>query len=270
DSISHDRPPLRPVRPLRQVEGDLPEMWLEGKMMQQVNGDLIVSASDLNAYLACRHLTVLNLAYARGDRSVTPRRSPDAELIARKGDEHEAAYLQSLKDHGREVVEITMPDRALESLRVAASATEEAMRNGADVIYQGTFFRDGLRGHADFLFRIDRPSDLGNWSYEVADTKLARRAKPYFILQLCFYSELLHAVQGGEPPERIHMTTRPPLPITEEEANTFAAALLMPARLIREHYPRLRDHGDMCELFGASGAAMGRRLHAVLRPGAST
>ncbi|MGH2591208.1 MAG: TM0106 family RecB-like putative nuclease, partial [Actinomycetota bacterium] len=54
-------------------------------------------------------------------------------------------------------------------------------------------------------FRIDRPSDLGKWSYEVADTKLARRAKPYFILQLCFYSELLHAVQGGEPPERIHV-----------------------------------------------------------------
>ncbi|MGH2591436.1 MAG: TM0106 family RecB-like putative nuclease, partial [Actinomycetota bacterium] len=173
--------------------------------MQQVNGNLIVSASDLKAYLACRHLSVLNLAYARGDRSVTPRRSPDAELIARKGDEHEAAYLQSLEDEGREVVEITMPDRALESLREAATATEEAMRSGADVIYQGTFFRDRLRGHADFLFRIDRPSDLGNWSYEVADTKLARRAKPYFILQLCFYSELLHAVQGGEPPEHIHV-----------------------------------------------------------------
>ncbi|MGH2992792.1 MAG: TM0106 family RecB-like putative nuclease, partial [Solirubrobacterales bacterium] len=173
--------------------------------MQQVNGDLIVSASDLNAYLACRHLTALNLAYARGDRSVEPLRSPEAELIARKGDEHEAAYLQSLKDAGGEVVEISMPDRALEAVREAAADTEDAMRAGAEVIYQGTFLRDGLRGHADFLFRVDRPSELGDWSYEVADTKLARRAKPYFVLQLCFYSELLHAVQGGEPPERIHV-----------------------------------------------------------------
>ncbi len=58
------------------------------------------------------------------------------------------------------------------------------------------------------------------------------------------------------------------MPITEEEANAFAAALLMPARLIREHYPRLRDHAEMCQLFGASGAAMGKRLHAVIETGA--
>jgi IrrE N-terminal-like domain len=62
-------------------------------------------------------------------------------------------------------------------------------------------------------------------------------------------------------------TTEPPVPITEEEANVFAAALLMPARLIREHYPRLRDHAEMCELFGTSGAAMGKRLYAVIESG---
>jgi uncharacterized protein len=78
------------------------------------------------------------------------------------------------------------------------------LRSGAEVVYQATFLRDGLRGHADFLFRVDRPSDLGEFSYEVADTKLARRAKPYFVLQLCFYSELLAAAQGVEP-EQIHV-----------------------------------------------------------------
>ena len=41
----------------------------------------------------------------------------------------------------------------------------------------------------------------------------------------------------------------------------------MPARLIGEHYPRVRDHAEMCRLFDASGAAMGRRLHAVVEPG---
>jgi Zn-dependent peptidase ImmA (M78 family) len=51
------------------------------------------------------------------------------------------------------------------------------------------------------------------------------------------------------------------VPITEEEANVFAAALLMPARLIREHYPQVGNHAEMCRLFGASGAAMGKRLH---------
>ncbi|MGH2992789.1 MAG: ImmA/IrrE family metallo-endopeptidase [Solirubrobacterales bacterium] len=59
----------------------------------------------------------------------------------------------------------------------------------------------------------------------------------------------------------------PDIPDIEEEASAFAAALLMPARLIREHYARVRDHAEMCELFEASGAAMGRRLHAVIEPG---
>jgi IrrE N-terminal-like domain len=63
---------------------------------------------------------------------------------------------------------------------------------------------------------------------------------------------------------------RPAYPPEESEANEFAAALLMPATLVREHYERLRRSdpggcfGRLCELFGASGAAMGRRLRRVV------
>ncbi len=92
------------------------------------------------------------------------------------------------------------------ALADAARRTTEAMQAGAEVIYQGTFFDGRFRGHSDFLERVDgRRSDFGDWAYEVSDTKLARSAKPYFLIQLCFYSELLRAVQGGEPPERIHV-----------------------------------------------------------------
>lgn len=59
-------------------------------------------------------------------------------------------------------------------------------------------------------------------------------------------------------------TTRPPLPVSEEEANVFAAALLMPAALIERYYRRNRDFEWLCEAFGSSGAAMGRRLRAVI------
>ena len=34
---------------------------------------------------------------------------------------------------------------------------------------------------------------LGAWSYEAWDTKLARQTKPYFVLQLCFYTEQTRA-----------------------------------------------------------------------------
>jgi hypothetical protein len=41
----------------------------------------------------------------------------------------------------------------------------------------------------------------------------------------------------------------------------------MPARLIEEQYIHCeRDFFRLCETFGASGAAMGRRLHAVIQP----
>ena len=43
-------------------------------------------------------------------------------------------------------------------------------------------------GFADFLLRADTPSDLGAHSYEAYDTKLAKHPKPYFILQLGFYT----------------------------------------------------------------------------------
>ncbi|MGE0065833.1 MAG: TM0106 family RecB-like putative nuclease [Solirubrobacterales bacterium] len=172
--------------------------------MQIVGDNLILSASDLNNYLACAHLTALDLARARGEGVGEPDRGADAELLARKGDEHEAAYLARLKAEGCGVVEIAVDDGTPEALAAAVAATEDAMRGGAEVIYQGAFLRDGLRGHTDFLFRVDRESDLGPYSYEVADTKLARRAKPYFILQLCFYSGLVAATQGRDP-ERIHV-----------------------------------------------------------------
>ncbi|MCC6179184.1 MAG: TM0106 family RecB-like putative nuclease, partial [Chloroflexi bacterium] len=59
-------------------------------------------------------------------------------------------------------------------------------------------------GYADFLRRVDRPSDLGAWSYEVWDTKLARHAKASAVLQICMYSEMVGALQGRAP-EEMHL-----------------------------------------------------------------
>ena len=80
------------------------------------------------------------------------------------------------------------------------------MRRGADVIYQGRLEDDGGRwsGYPDFLLRVDQPSALGGWSYDVLDAKLARRAKGEALLQLLLYSDLLAQAQGIEP-ELMHL-----------------------------------------------------------------
>lgn len=71
-----------------------------------------------------------------------------------------------------------------------------------------------------------------------------------------------------EPPEEKTAPIESPLPIAEEEANHFAAALLMPAELIRHHYEDCDgDFAQMCRRFGSSGAAMGRRLHQAVPRG---
>lgn len=76
--------------------------------MQLLDVQLILSASDLNSFLACPHLTTLDLALVRGDLKASPKRGVDAELLARTGDEFEERYLDGLKGEGREVVETVL------------------------------------------------------------------------------------------------------------------------------------------------------------------
>ena len=61
------------------------------------------------------------------------------------------------------------------------------------------FFDGRWLGYADFLLRVETPSKLGAWSYEVADTKLARHVKGSAVLQICSYVEQLTRIQDFEP-----------------------------------------------------------------------
>jgi uncharacterized protein len=170
--------------------------------VQIIDGRLVFSPSDLNHYVECRHLVTLEtetLAGARFPRSV----SEAAELYARRASEHEAAYLARLRDYGREIVAIgdsrdpgDLPERAAE--------TRAAMERGAEVIYQAVFFDGRWRGTADFLVRVDEPGAHRQYGYEAYDAKLARSPKPYYIVQLCAYSEMIARAQGS-PPRRMHV-----------------------------------------------------------------
>ena len=176
--------------------------------MQDLDGTLVVSATDLVGFLECGHLVTLERLRAAGTLDKPFRDDPELELIRRRGFDHEQAYLRRLRDEGRGVYEVQQRDaRTLDELRAAQDETVAAMRRGEDVIFQATFFDGRWRGHADFLTRRDdRPSDLGSYSYDVADTKLARRVKAAAIVQMCVYADLLEGLQGM-PPETISVVT---------------------------------------------------------------
>ena len=78
---------------------------------------------------------------------------------------------------GRRITDLTA-NKPL-SYAEQAAATIDAMRRGDDVIYQGTVFDGRWLGYPDFLLKKSGASDLGDWHYEVSDTKLARTAKAW-------------------------------------------------------------------------------------------
>jgi predicted RecB family nuclease len=150
-------------------------------------------ATDIANFLACKHIATLNREQAEGKISKKIFGDPGTELLRKLGLEHELKYLNELKGRGLKVVEIPTDV----SWSEAAAATRVAMVQGADVIYQATFIQEPWAGRADFLLRVETPSEIGAWSYEVVETKLAKSTKARALIQLCFYSELVAAIQGG-------------------------------------------------------------------------
>src|SRR5919106_2202056 len=171
---------------------------VEGEAVQLVDGRMVLSPTDLVGHLACAHLTTLDRAVALGLREPPEVDDPSGDLVRRLGDAHERAVLAEMR-RTLDVAEIPRSD----DLVAAEQLTLDAMKRGADVVYQATFFDGRWRGHADFLIRNDkRASDLGDWSYDVADTKLARHLKVPALLQMAVYASRLTQLQGV-PPDRL-------------------------------------------------------------------
>ena len=160
-------------------------------------GKRIYSATDLVNYLGCTHATFEDLRQLVQPVAL-PADDEHAKLLQEKGIEHEKAYLGRLQKEGRTVTEIASEG----TLGERVAATHKAMRAGADVVYQGALFNSPWHGFSDFLLRVNGvTSQLGDYAYDVADTKLARTAKPKHVIQLCVYADLLVAAQGIEPPQ---------------------------------------------------------------------
>src|SRR6266700_3622872 len=170
--------------------------------MKITEGRVRVSASDVANFLACRRLTQLDLARARGE--LRPPREFDIGFqdLVRRGEVHERAVLERFRAEGLDVADVSGAEDGTE-------ATAAAIRGGAGVVYQGTLAGEGpgaaLFGRPDFLVRADllpapdgepRPDGV---HYEVVDAKLARSAKARAVLQTAFYSQLLADAQPIAP-----------------------------------------------------------------------
>ncbi len=144
------------------------------------------------AFLGCNASAAWTLEARRGLRAAAePDEDPQAELIVRKGHEHEAACLAALSDRFGEFTKI-----ASGPLDARITATVEAMGRGVPLIYQATLTGGPWLGYADFLVRVDEASTNWAWSYEPWDAKLSRIARPEHLLQIALYGDLLATAQG--------------------------------------------------------------------------
>ncbi len=168
--------------------------------------DLVFSASDLVAASECEYRTLRILDEKLG-------RTPKAEFAADEmrvragelGDRHEQTVLASLIAKYGEwdaiqaagVYSLERGQNVRGDLQAKHAETELALRSGADVVFQATFFDGEFLGYADFL--VNEAAGTGSpGRYEVWDTKLARHAKVGALLQLAAYGDQILGM-GLEP-----------------------------------------------------------------------
>ena len=168
-------------------------------MQKRDDGSCLFSPTDLVNFLGCSHSTVLDLK-AFSEPLEKDEVSESDKLLHRKGEEHEAAHLQNLKNAGKTVAE--MPKHG--PLAERSGMATNAIKKGMDVVYQATLLGQNWAGYADFLVKTNKPSGLGAFSYEATDTKLARHPQVKHLIQLGVYSSLL-AMRQGTPPEQCHI-----------------------------------------------------------------
>jgi predicted RecB family nuclease len=210
------------------------------------------SATDIASFLVCRHTATLARAELKDEITKPFFKNQTIDLLRKLGLEHEQKYLLELSDKdGLAVSQIDING----SWKDAVAETVRAMREGVDVVYQGTFLDAPWGGRADFLVRVNTPSALGSWSYEVVETKLARSTKATAVVQLCFYSDLLARIQGVEPqwmhvvlggtavPERFQVQRY--IAYFRKVRGEFEAAW----KAEKETYPEPVEHCDVCSWF---------------------
>lgn len=174
--------------------------------MKREGDTIILSASDLMRFQVCQHATTLDLAWLQrrdgNDGGIGPAADDEsAKLLQAKGDAHERSFLAELKAAGVSVEEIETKRAPFAD---ASAMTLAALKAGRPIVYQAAMAGGAWAGYADFLERVERPSRLGSFSYEVIDTKLKRSPSPSHVLQLALYSDLLRDIQGISP-EHIHV-----------------------------------------------------------------
>lgn len=177
--------------------------------MQIIDGRWVISPQDLVSELECHQRVALNAAVKQGLLEVPHADDSMLQLLQRRGQRHEAARLAELGD--LRVFELPELKRwTAGDLAAAWQATEAAMLDEYDVIYQATLYTGDFLGLADFLIISrdeegqPRRGESGRLVYEPVDAKSAMSVKRAAALQVGAYAEALTRL-GWPQPIKVHL-----------------------------------------------------------------
>ena len=162
--------------------------------MRIIQNKTLYSPTDLNNFVSCKY-HIKNDLLADEKKFKKREISADLKLRIKYGIEHETKHFKLFKNKNNP--NVTINNKLTDEKRF--EATKQALTKGYKLIYKAYFIEKNFRGEADFLLRVNTKSDLGNYSYEVYDTKITKNLRPKHVLQITGYSYLLGKLQNLLP-----------------------------------------------------------------------
>jgi len=165
--------------------------------MYKNQNSIIYSPTDLTTFVISPFANWMNRFALEEKNTLALKDSPDGmmEKLAERGILHEKKQIEKFRSAGKSIHEVPSKGPSTERLQ----ATIAAMKSGVDVIYQAYLELIPFAGVADFLVKVPATSSLGDWQYEVWDTKLSSDVKPAYLLQMSCYAEMLQSIQHKLP-----------------------------------------------------------------------
>ena len=151
----------------------------------------------LTRFINCKHFISNEFNEKKLNLKKSERTVAD-NLRLEKGLIHEVDYFKELSKKYKKVKNIKILKKLSKEEKI--KETIDALKDGYELIYGGWLKHGVWSGELDFLeINNDVKSDLGNWSYEITDTKNSPKVKGDHIYQVSLYSFLLNETQGVLP-----------------------------------------------------------------------
>ena len=162
--------------------------------MRIIKNNFYTSPSDLNNFVSCKYLVKNEIKFLNQEIEKNEE-SFDKKLWKEFGLKHEKKHFKLLSAKYKKSISIKQDIDEKERNK----QTLAAIKKGYDLIYHAYLIDEDFRGECDFLIKSNMPSNLGDFSYEVYDTKITRKPRPRHILQITSYSHMLSKIQGIVP-----------------------------------------------------------------------